>query len=157
MARPLGHIATVRYTGTLDDGTVFDTTRGSDPVTFVLGRDEAILGFEDAVMAMDVGDTVDITIPSEKAYGEHHDELVLECSYEEFPNAEHLPVGGTILMPDKDGQLSQAKVVAADGKTVKIDMNHPLAGQTLHFHINLVDLKDPKDLVPKDIKEPGVA
>lgn len=155
--RPLGHIATVHYVGTLEDGTVFDTTKGGDPVAFVIGRDEACIGFEDAVMNMKEGEFIDVAVPPEKAYGRHLDELVVRYPAKDFPNAQDLPVGKTIIMPNGNGGFAPAKVLLVDDNIVELDANHPLAGQTLHFHIELVSLKSPNVVVPSDVVAPGVA
>jgi FKBP-type peptidyl-prolyl cis-trans isomerase 2 len=126
------------YTGTLADGSVFDSSQGGDPLVFTLGAGQIIPGLEAAIAGMAVGATRTVTVPAEQAYGPHDPDAVERVPRAEIPP--HVPVTpGTILelgMPD--GSAMPVTVTASDAESVTLDANHPLAGQDLTFAVEIV-------------------
>ena len=136
-----GDTVAVHYTGTLDDGSQFDSSEGREPLAFKLGGGDVIPGFETAVLGLEPGDKASIVIAPEDAYGPHHPEAIQEVSMELF--GENVPpLGVVVTLVAEDGTRMPATVAAfsEDGTSATLDFNHPLAGQTLHFDIELVEI-----------------
>lgn len=130
----------VHYTGKLDDGTVFDSSRDREPIEFTLGAGEVIPGFEAAVEGMEVGETKTTTIPAEEAYGPHRDDMILMVERSKFPPHIEPEVGQQLQLRQEDGQTLIVTVAAVTEDTVALDANHPLAGEDLTFDIELVEI-----------------
>lgn len=130
----------VHYTGTLDDGTKFDSSidRG-EPLEFVCMAGQMIPGFDKAVKSMNVGDTITVHLEPSEAYGERSEEAIQTIPLANIPGAEDLPVGETVFLQGPNGQPFPAKVAAMDDTTVTFDMNHELAGKPLNFEIELLE------------------
>lgn len=135
-----GDTVHVHYTGRLDDGTVFDSSQGKSPLTFVLGTGHVIRGFEEAVEGLSVGEQVSTKIAPEDAYGLRSDELVLDVPAESFPSSATPSVGDRFEMSTPDGQKLPVTVTAVGDESVQIDANHPLAGKQLQFELELVKI-----------------
>jgi peptidylprolyl isomerase len=133
-----GDTVHVHYTGRLDDGTVFDSSEGKQPLQFVLGTGHVIPGFEKAVEGLAVGESVTTQIPPEDAYGHHSDELVLAVPRDRFADNVSPQVGQRFEMTTGDGQRTPVTVTEVQDKTVTVDANHPLAGRQLNFDLKLV-------------------
>ena len=131
-----GDTISVHYTGTLIDGTVFDSSIGRDPLVFTLGRGQLIPGFENAVYGMRVGETKTVTIPPEEAYGLYDPANVTIVSREMIESIGFTPEVGTVL-PTTFGPRP---IIAVTDDDVTIDLNHPLAGETLIFEITVVNI-----------------
>jgi peptidylprolyl isomerase len=135
----VGDRVTVNYTGYLEDGTVFDTTEGREPLTFVIGDGTMIPGFDAAVRGMQVGETKTVIIPAASAYGEYREDLVVVLPREEF--GEDLEVGQRVPLQNMtSGETIYFTVVEITEDEVTLDANHPLAGQDLTFEIELVSI-----------------
>jgi peptidylprolyl isomerase len=134
-----GDTVRIHYTGRLDDGTVFDSSEGRDPLEFVLGAGQVIPGFDQAVTGMETGDEKTVTIPAGEAYGAHREDLVFNLGRAEIPAGLDPQVGQRLQMATKDGQTFQVTVAEATDAAVVIDANHPLAGKNLTFDIHLVE------------------
>ncbi len=130
---------TVHYTGRFDDGGVFDTTEGREPLTYVEGAHEVVPGFEAAVAGMQPGEKKTVTLAPAQAYGECRADLICSMPTVEIPNYDDLVVGQLIYLMNSDGYQRLARVlrVQDDGETV-FDFNHPMAGCTLTFDLELV-------------------
>ena len=140
MALAAGTRVLVHYTGTLDDGTQFDSSRDREPLEVVLGQEMVIPGFERAIAGMEIGQTVTVTIPEEEAYGPHHEEMVLRIPKSSFP-AEITPeVGVQLMLHSPDGNEVPAYIVEVDEEEATLDANHPLAGFALTFEIELISV-----------------
>jgi len=134
-----GDTVRVHYTGTLDDGQEFDSSRGLDPLTFTIGAGAVIQGFDDAVTGMAVGDEKRVTIPAAEAYGPRRDELTVRVSRAELPPELQLEKGTQLRMEQGD-QSIVVTVREMDDETVTLDANHPLAGESLTFDLRLVEI-----------------
>ena len=135
-----GDTVKVHYTGTLEDGTVFDTSIGREPLEFTLGEGIVIPGFEEAVMGMRVGESKTVTIPVEKAYGPHYADLVIVAEREQLPAGLDPEVGQQLQMQQTDGRTTTVTVTDVSEETITVDANHPLAGKDLTFKIELVEI-----------------
>ena len=131
----------VHYTGTLADGTEFDSSREGGPLESVLGQEMLISGFEKALIGMEKGDRKTVTIPPEEAYGEHLEELTLTVPRAEMPAHIKPEIGIVIQLTMDDEQELEAIVTEITNAHVVLDANHPLAGETLTFDLELVDIK----------------
>ncbi|MEG0324112.1 MAG: peptidylprolyl isomerase [Raoultibacter sp.] len=133
----------VHYTGTLDDGTKFDSSVDRDePIEFVCMAGQMIPGFDAAVKELAVGETKKIHIPAAEAYGEYNDELIQQIPVAQIPNGDQLPVGQTIYMQGPNGQPFPVFVKEITDGIATFDMNHELAGKDLNFEITLVEIAD---------------
>lgn len=131
------------YTGTFDDGTVFDSSveRG-EPLEFVCMAGQMIPGFDAAVNEMEVGETKKVHLPASEAYGERDEALVQSVPTANVPGADELPVGQTVYLQGPGGQPLPALVVEVNDQYVVFDLNHEMAGKDLNFEITLVELVD---------------
>jgi peptidylprolyl isomerase len=128
----------VHYTGTLEDGSTFDSSKGNEPLEFTVGEGKLIQGFEDAVRGMQVGQTKTVTIPAEDAYGPHRDDLFLAVERSQMPEGLNPEVGQQLQMRQANDVTMVVTVADVSDTTVTIDANHPLAGKDLTFEIELV-------------------
>ena len=131
------------YTGTFDDGTVFDSSveRG-EPLEFVCMTGQMIPGFDAAVNEMEVGETKKVHLPASEAYGERDEALVQSVPTANMPGADELPVGQTVYLQGPGGQPLPALVVEVNDQNVVFDLNHEMAGKDLNFEITLVEIVD---------------
>jgi peptidylprolyl isomerase len=135
-----GNTVKIHYTGTLDDGTEFDSSAGREPLEFAIGNGQVIPGFDSAVDGMTVGDSKTVTIPAGEAYGERHDQLVQEVPKTALPDDMKAEVGTQLQSKGPDGQVMNLLVTAVEVESITVDGNHPLAGQALTFAIELVEV-----------------
>ncbi|MDD3112171.1 MAG: peptidylprolyl isomerase [Methanofollis liminatans] len=131
----------LHYTGTLEDGTEFDSSRGGDPLQFTVGGGEVIPGFEEAVVGMAPGETKTFTIPADEAYGPRRDDLVMQVARDQFPPEIDFAVGQQYPVEVNEGQVVLVTVAALDSETVTLDANHPLAGKDLTFAVEVVTVE----------------
>jgi FKBP-type peptidyl-prolyl cis-trans isomerase 2 len=129
-----GDTVAVHYVGSLDDGTVFDSSREREPLSFEVGTDQVIEGFDNAVRGMKVGEVKTVRIPPEEAYGPVDPELIFSVPIEEAPD--DVAVGDEVLI----GGVTTGRVVEVTATEVKIDTNHLFAGQALTFEIELMSI-----------------
>ncbi|MFH1702797.1 MAG: peptidylprolyl isomerase [Nitrospirota bacterium] len=135
-----GDTVTVHYTGTLEDGTVFDSSKDRDPLQFTLGKGQLIKGFENAVLGMSIGETKTVRIPSNEAYGTRRDELILKFNKTDFPTNIEPKEGLVLNLRSPDGRTMMAEITEVSVDSVTLDANHPLAGRDLTFKIDLVEV-----------------
>lgn len=130
----------VNYTGKFEDGTVFDSSEGRAPLEFSVGGGQVIQGFDAAMVGMAIGESKTVTIPADQGYGQRFDEAVMVVDRSEFPEDMDPQVGDKLQLMQPDGRPVIVTVTAADETSVTLDGNHPLAGQTLVFDIELVEI-----------------
>jgi len=130
----------VHYTGSLDDGTVFDSSREKTPLEFTIGNGEIIPGVENAVIGMSEGEEKKVTIPPEQGYGTRNEQAVMEISKDQLPNDVEPQVGMVLEGGTRDGSTVRLRVTAVKEDSLTVDANHPLAGKTLVFDIELVGI-----------------
>ncbi|MFQ5465836.1 MAG: peptidylprolyl isomerase [Thermodesulfobacteriota bacterium] len=128
----------VQYTGKFEDGTVFDTSVGREPLEFIVGEGKVIPGVESMVEGMSSGEEKTETVPAELAYGARHEELIMEVPKERIPDNIKAEVGTMMQITMEGGQTAVVKVEEVTDSIVKLDANHPLAGKDLTFDIKVI-------------------
>jgi peptidylprolyl isomerase len=128
----------VHYKGTLDDGSIFDSSEGKEPLSFQAGTGQVIPGFDETVLQMEVGASATVTIPSEKAYGSIREDMILTLGKEQFPEGMEPKVGNSLKLSTPQGPLI-ARITDINNDGVVIDGNHPLAGKDLTFELTLIE------------------
>jgi peptidylprolyl isomerase len=137
MAVKVGDTVRVHYRGTLADGTQFDCSEGRDPLELTVGQGQVIPGFENAIVGLEPGGKVTVTIEPDEAYGTRHQQLAPTVSMSDFAVEPY--VGGMVNIVSPEGDEMPGRIVAIEGDAVSLDFNHPLAGETLTFEIELVE------------------
>jgi peptidylprolyl isomerase len=135
-----GDTVRVHYTGTLDDGTEFDSSRGREPLEFTIGGGQVISGFDQAVDGMSIGDSQSIRIPAEEAYGPRHEQLVQEVPNSALPEDLTPELGMQLQARGQDGNAMALTVTAVGEESITVDGNHSLAGEALTFELELVEI-----------------
>lgn len=135
-----GDTVKIHYTGTLDDGTQFDSSAGREPLEFEVGGGQVIPGFDKAVEGMAVGDSKSVRLEAEEAYGPHHEALVQQVDRNLLPADLNPETGMALQSQSPDGQVMQFVVTEVSDASITVDANHPLAGQALSFDIELVGI-----------------
>jgi len=130
----------VHYKGSFDDGTLFDSSHGYEPLEFSIGEGQVIPAFEDAVIGMNLGETRSIRITADKAYGLYNEELVVVFSRDKLPADLQPEVGQAFRFQQCEGHSVEVKVTDVSESTVTFDANHPLAGKDLNFEIELIEI-----------------
>ena len=135
-----GDTVNVHYHGKLTDGSTFDSSEGREPLAFTAGSGQVIMGFDNAVIGMNIGDKKTVNIPMLEAYGERNDDMVMDYPISEFPADMKPEVGMELQMGDNAGNVFQVVITEVNGDMVMLDANHPLAGQDLVFEIEIVSI-----------------
>jgi len=136
-----GDTIKVHYTGTLNDGSEFDSSyKRNEPIQFQAGAGQMIQGFDNAVMGMAVGEKKTINIPSNEAYGEQNPEAMMDVPKTNFPPEFEFVEGEMVQGQTETGQPLQAIILEVKDETVVLDFNHPLAGEELNFDIELMEI-----------------
>jgi len=135
-----GDTVKIHYTGTLDDGTEFDSSAGREPLEFSLGSGQVIAGFDNAVEGMAVGDSKTVTLPPDEAYGDRHEKLLQDVPKTSLPDDMKPEVGMALQTQSPDGQVMNLVIADISEESITVDANHPLAGQALTFAIELVEI-----------------
>lgn len=137
-----GTFVSVHYTGTLDNGDQFDSSEGRPPLEFKVGGGQMIKGFDEAVVGMSLKEEKTFTLSPEDAYGNRNEEYQHEFPRAEIPPEINPEVGQTLSLTSPEGQPIPARIIAVDEEKVTFDLNHPLAGQSLTFKIEVVGISD---------------
>ena len=143
-----GLFVSVDYKGTLTNGDVFDTSLGRQPLEVKVGAGQLITGFENELMGMSLNDKKTFTLEPESAYGQRNENLTQNFPRADIPHGVDPKVGMTVGMHTPEGQQIPAKIVHLDDEKVTLDMNHPLAGETLTFEIEVVNISDTPTQAP---------
>ena len=128
----------VDYTGTFEDGEIFDTSEGRTPLEFTAGSGQVVKGFDEAVIGMEKGEEKEITLKPEEAYGNPNPDLIKKLPKEQLP--EDAEVGSILGLVMPNGQQIPAKVTEITNEEITLDLNHPLAGKVLKFKIKVVEI-----------------
>ncbi len=135
-----GDTVRIHYTGTLSDGSTFDSSAGRDPLEFKLGSGQVIVGFDNAVDGMNVGEEKTVEIPCEEAYGPVNPDARHDFPRDKVPDDVPLEIGGRLQLSGPQGQPIMVTVAEVTEEVVVLDANHPLAGKDLTFKIELVEI-----------------
>ncbi len=143
MAIKKGNKIKVEYTGTLDDGTVFDSSKHGDhshPLEFEVGEGKVIKGFDEAVIGMEKGEEKEFKLKSSEAYGEPNPQAIQKIPRDQLPKDQEPKEGMMLIMKAPTGQQIPAKITEITDKEVTLDLNHPLAGKNLNFKIKIMEI-----------------
>lgn len=135
-----GDTVKVHYTGKLEDGTVFDSSEGREPLEFKVGDGRLIKGFDEGVVGMEENETKTINIKAEKAYGTVREDLVIDVPKAQLPEDIKPKVGMELVSQQPDGQKIVVVVKEVKPDSIVIDANHKLAGEDLTFDVKLVEI-----------------
>lgn len=134
-------VVSFHYTLTLANGEAVDSSVGRDPLSIIVGAQQIIPGLEKELIGMEVGDTKDVVVQPEEGYGQKRDDLIHIVEKERIPNGNDLQVGETIRAQGSGGDIFEGQVIETDADKVKIDFNHPLAGEVLNFATEIVEVR----------------
>ena len=140
VAAKQGDRVKVHYKGTLEDGSIFDSTEGQEPFEFTIGSGEVLPDFENAIVGLEPGNETNVKILSENAYGNYREDLCFPVERNYFPPNIEPKVGEFFSLQLKNGNTVVVKVKDIQGDTVILDANHPLAGEDLNFQIKLIKI-----------------
>lgn len=136
-----GDTVKVHYTGKFEDGSVFDSSHQRDePIEFTIGQGRLIPGFEKAVVGMNAGETKNVKIAADEAYGPHREEMTAVVAQDNLPENIEPSVGQQLQVKQPDGQVVAARIIEVSDSSVTLDANHPLAGKDLDFDLQLVEI-----------------
>jgi peptidylprolyl isomerase len=135
-----GDTVRIHYTGTLTDGTTFDSSEGRDPLEFTVGSGQIIPGLDKAIPGMSVGDRKTVNVPADEAYGPHNPAATQAVPRAEIPDNIPLDIGSKLQVQMSGGQVVPVTVAHVTEEEVLLDANHPLAGKDLTFAIELVEI-----------------
>jgi peptidylprolyl isomerase len=135
-----GDTVRIHYTGTLEDGSKFDSSEGRDPLEFAVGQGQIIPGLDKAIPGMKVGDKKQVTVPAAEAYGEFNPQAMQTVPRSQVPAEIPLEVGLGLQLQTPNGQVIPATVSEVTDESVTLDMNHPLAGKDLTFDFEVVGI-----------------
>ena len=136
----MGDVVRINYTGRLTNGTQFDSSSGKEPLEFTIGMGQVIKGLEAQVAGMEPGSKATVTIPCEQAYGPHRQEAIQTLDRAKVPSGIDVRPGTQLQARTADGGMLPITVVEVDESIVRVDANHPLAGQDLVFDVELVEI-----------------
>src|SRR3989338_4684475 len=128
----------VHYTGSLNDGSVFDSSEGKQPLEFTIGENQVIPGFENGIKEMKLNEEKTIKINAKEAYGERDERMVVSVPRDKFPP--EVQAGGTLILKGPNGERMPAVVKEVKDDAVLIDLNHPLTGKELNFKVKVVEI-----------------
>ncbi len=140
----VGSRVKVHYTGRLDDGTVFGSSADGEPLEFTIGAGEMIEGLEESIVGMSTGDKKTVSIAPEKAFGEYRSDMVMVVPPDQFPPEIEPQVGQVFQLSSQAGPPLIATVTKVEAEGITMDANHPLAGKTLTFDVELVEILAPE-------------
>lgn len=145
-----GDTVKVEYTGTLDDGTEFDSSINEsfghpDPLEFTIGEGQLLVAFEEAVIGLKVGESTTVTIPAEEAYGLWSEDNIIMLNWSQMGEGVEPEIGDTLYMQNPYGQWMELLVLNTSEEGVQVDANHKLAGEDLTFEILLVEILPPAE------------
>ena len=135
-----GNTLRVHYTGKLEDGNVFDSSEGKEPLEFKVGASEVIAGFEKAATTLKPGEKKKFKIDPEDAYGEHDENLIVEIPGENLPDDISPKIGMALQLVNEDDEVVPVIITEILENSIMVDANHPLAGKVLDFDLELLEI-----------------
>jgi FKBP-type peptidyl-prolyl cis-trans isomerase SlyD len=135
-----GHVVSMHYTLQVDGETI-DSSEGGEPLQFIQGMGHVIPGLEHEIYAMQIGESKEVAVEPKDGYGEVDSEAFMDVPRNAFPPEVPLKPGTQLELKDKAGQPAHARVVSQAGESVRLDMNHPLAGKRLHFEVTIINIR----------------
>ena len=150
-------VVSIHYTLKNDEGEVMDSSEGKPPLQYLHGKNNLIPGLEAELTGKTTGAQFEASIPPEQAYGERRDDFIQVISKEMFQGVESVEPGMTFVAQGEGGAQRQVRVTEVDGDKVTIDANHPMAGLTLHFAVEIVDVREatPQELEHGHVHQDG--
>ena len=136
----VGNKVKIHYTGTFDDGEVFDSSRDAEPLAFEVGTEQVISGFDNAVVGMKVGETKKVRLSENEAYGPYNEEMVFDAEPGQFEEGLIPEVGQQFQTQLEDETPLLLTVKSVEGGKVVLDANHPMAGKTLNFDLEVIEI-----------------
>ena len=140
-----GNLVKIHYTGTYEDGSVFDSSDGKDPLEALAGRGMLVKGLDQELVGMKVGEEKEIDITPENGYGDRRDDLIRDVPKSELGDEITPEVGMTLGVKAPTGQVFPAVIKDVQEEKIVLDANHPLAGKNLHFKIKVEDTRAPTE------------
>lgn len=137
-----GDTVKVHYTGSLSDGTVFDSSQDREPLEFQIGSQQIIPGFEKEVTGMEVGESKTFTVTPEEGYGDRNEQMLIDVEREQLPSEIDPEEGMMLQVRGQDGSVSNVVVSEVTDDKVTLDANHPLAGKDLTFEVKLEEINE---------------
>ncbi len=137
-----GLFVSVDYTGTFEDGEVFDSSKGRRPLEVHMGAGQMIAGFEKALQGMALNEKKSFTLSPEEAYGERDESLTREFPAKDVPEGMNPQAGQTVALNTSDGRQIPAQITEVSEESITLDLNHPMAGKTLNFEVQVVNISD---------------
>jgi len=139
-----GVVVSMEYTLKID-GEVIDSSEGHDPLEFLTGQGNIISGLESEMIGMKVGESKDVVVPPADGYGEYDEDAFLDVPKNQFPADMPVEEGLELTVRDDSGEGRYARIESVEGETVRLNFNHPLAGDELHFNVKVVNLREPTE------------
>lgn len=133
-----GNTITVHYTGRYENGDIFDSSIGKEPLTFKVGEGNIINGFENAILGKEIGDKVEVDIEPIDAYGDYREDLLIEVPNSSLPGA--VEVGMSLQAQAENGTPINVTVKEVKEDSVIVDANHPLSGKRINFSIEIINI-----------------
>lgn len=135
-------VVTFHYHLTDEDGAKIDSSREAEPLTVLFGHGQIIPGLEQAMEGRGPGDKFDVRVPPERGYGERREDFTQRVPKKYFQDAEHLKPGDATVLSVQGGGYRQVRVLKVGSSVIDVDLNHPMAGKTLNFDIEITDVRD---------------
>jgi FKBP-type peptidyl-prolyl cis-trans isomerase SlyD len=139
-----GVVVSMEYTLHVD-GELLDSSEGQGPLQFLVGYGNIISGLEEEMRGMKIGDSKDVVVQPKDGYGEFNEDAFMEVPRKDFPKDMPLEVDAELTVRDDAGNARYARIDSVEDETVTLNFNHPLAGDELHFHVKVVDLREPNE------------
>ena len=139
-AAKAGDVVRVHFTGTLDNGDIFASTKDNEPLEFTIGGGSTFKKFDENIIGMKIGDTKKITVAPDDGFGRRDDNLVFKVDKEGIPQQFMLAVGKKLQVNQEKGKVVDMLVTEVDDETITLDANYPLAGKTLTFDVKLMEI-----------------
>tara|TARA_B100002051_G_scaffold228916_1_gene225714 strand:- start:222 stop:710 length:489 start_codon:yes stop_codon:yes gene_type:complete len=137
-------VASVHYTGSFLDGEIFDSSEGKDPLNFLVGYGNMISGFEQEMLGAKVGELREFTLTPDRAYGQRNEDAIQKIERSNFPEGMDIEVGMVVGAHSDQGPI-QFTIMDIDGDLVVADFNHQMAGKTLRFEVEVVEVRPASD------------